>query len=151
MVHGPEPIIPISIACVKEDIKNWGKQEHKKFWTEIPTCKHTKLMVPLVNGKIWKQISKLPRQDIRRITQMLTGHCTLQKHLVNMKFEQDTTCQQCLEDEETAEHFLSSCPAFATIRQQTLGNMFLRRNELKSLKVSNILKFCKETGRFDDN
>ena len=151
VVFGPEPILPIGAASVKEDIKNWGKREHQTSWTNLPTCNHTKLMVPLANGKIWRQINKLSRQDIRRKTQMLTGHCTLQKHLVNMKFEQDTTCQQCLEDEETAEHFLADCPAFATVRQQTLGNMFLRRNELKSLKVSNILKFCKETGRFEDN
>ena len=44
---------------------------------------------------------------MKRITQMLTGHSTLQRHLYLMKMEDSPICQNCLEDEETVEHFLT--------------------------------------------
>ena len=34
-VHGPQPIIPISNATIKGDIKNWSKTEHQRTWTSL--------------------------------------------------------------------------------------------------------------------
>ena len=106
-------------------------------------------MMPNTTSNIWKQIRDMSKSDIRTITHMMTGHSTLQKHLYNMKIEDDPTCEQCLEDIEDLEHYLTDCPAFATVRQQTLGAAFLKCEDLKNLNIKNILKFVKRTKRFE--
>ena len=106
------------------------------------------MLTPSVKNNVWKQIRGLSRSKMRIATQMLTGHSILQYHLWKMKFEDDPTCEQCLEDEETVEHFLRDCPAFAVPRYHTLGNMFLKQHELKKLKISKILDFVEKTERY---
>ncbi len=80
---------------------------------------------------------------------MMSGHSTLQKHQCNMKIEEDPTCEQCLEDMEDLEHYLTDCPAFATIRQQTFRETVLKREDLKNLGIKNILKYVKRTKWFE--
>ena len=105
------------------------------------------MMIPTVYNKIWKQLRGLPRNRIRIATQMLTGHSTLQYHLWKMKIEPEPTCEQCLEEEESVEHFLTECPAFSIPRYYTLGNMFLKQKDLPNLKVKKILEFVDRTER----
>ena len=146
---GPEPIIPISIATRKDELKIWAKKEHQTYWRNLTTCRQSKNMMPDTGNNIWKQIRDMSKSDIRIVAQMMTGHSTLQKHLCNMKIEEDPTCEQCLEDIEDLEHYLTDCPAFATIRQQTLGAAFLKLEDMKNLNIKNILKFVKRTKRFE--
>ena len=85
------------------------------------------------------------------ITQILTGHTTLNKHLKNMKLANENWCEQCEEDEmvESMEHFLCQCPAFARNRRNTLGSFFLKIEELNKIDIRHILKFVKQTQRFE--
>ena len=148
-LSGPEPIIPISTTTRKDELKNWANNEHQTYWTNLTSCRQSKYMMPNTSSNIWKQIRDMSKSDIRTITHMMTGHSTLQKHLYNMKIEDDPTCEQCLEDIEDLEHYLTDCPAFATVRQQTLGAAFLKCEDLKNLNIKNILKFVKRTKRFE--
>ena len=66
-----------------------------------------------------------------------------------MKLEEDPICNQCEEDDETAEHYLGECPAYGAIRQQTLGHIFLGQTELPTLKIKEILKYVRKTRRFE--
>ena len=86
---------------------------------------------------------------MKRITQMLTGHSTLRRHLFLMKMEDDPICQNCLEDEETVEHFLCHCPAFARNRRIALGYISLSSTDLPNYSLKKILKFVKSTKRFE--
>ena len=148
-VNGPQPIIPVSDASIKGDIKDWCKRKHQEIWTNRHNCRQTRMMLPVISSKTWPQLTKLSRQNIKRATQMLTGHATLQRHLFLMKIEDDPTCQNCLEEEETVEHFLTECPAFARERYNTLGNMFLKQRDLPLLKISKILDFIDATNRYE--
>ena len=147
LVHAAEPILPVSEAEIKQNIKNWATLSHQTNWRNLPYCRQTKMMIPSPDPKIWKKIQKYSRRNIMIITQMLTGHCTLQRHLTIMKIEEDPTCEQCCEDEETVEHFLCECPVFAVIRHHTLGKLFLEQTDLPGLKMSQILDFVKKTKR----
>ena len=146
---GPEPIIPISTATRKDELKTWANKKHETYWKNLTSCRQSKYMMPNTGNNIWKQIRDMNKSDIRIITHMMTGHSTLQKHLCNMKIEEDPTCEQCLEDTEDLEHYLTDCPAFATIRQRTFGETFLKRVDLKNLSIKNILKYVKRTKRFE--
>ena len=85
------------------------------------------------------------------ITQIYTGHSTLQRHLAIMNIEEDGRCEQCEEDdtEETVEHFLTDCPAFGRNRRDSLGNISLSNDELPNLSLNKILKFVRSTKRFE--
>ena len=83
------------------------------------------------------------------ITQIYTGHSRLQYHLHNMGITQDPTCEQCLEDEETVEHYLCECPAFARPRYYTFGSMAIKKEDLVNLSLRKILKFIKDSKRFE--
>ena len=150
-VQGPEPIIPISEATRKEELGDWSLIAHQQLWDETTTCRQTKMMIPNIRTNTWKQIKNLSKKNISIITQMLTGHSTLQRHLYIMKIEDSPLCEQCCEDdeEETVEHFLSECPAFATTRYHTLGKLFLKREDLKNLRIQDILNFVNRTKRFE--
>ena len=141
-------IIPVSEALIRAELKGWIKKKHEERWMDRIDCRQTKMLTPSVYNNVWKQIRGLTRTRMKLATQLLTGHGTFQYHLWNMKFEEDPTCEQCLEGVETTEHFLSDCPAFAVPRYHTLGNMFLKQHELKNIKVSKILDFADKTERF---
>ena len=146
---GPEPIKPVSDTAIKAGIRTWSQKQHQQTWSNSRNCRQTRMMLPNITSKTWAQINKLSRTNLKRITQMLTGHSTLRRHLFLMKMEDDPTCQNCLEDEETVEHYLAECPAFARERYNTLGNMFLKQKDLSSLKIKQILNFINETKRLD--
>ena len=146
-VAGPEPIIPVSEAMIRMELKICSKKVHQEKWRKRPDCRQTKMMIPTVYNNVWKQIRGLSRQKMKIATQMLTGHSTLQYHLWKMTLEDSALCEQCLEEEETVEHFLTECPAFSVLRHHTLGNMFLKQKDLPNLKISKILDFVDLTER----
>ena len=146
--------IPISEATVKEEIKKWMIAIHQEDWTnpyKQDYCRQTKMLLPEVNSKLWNQLKKYPRSKMNTITQIYTGHSRLKKHLFRMKLAEDPICEQCLEEEESVEHFLCECPAFARPRFLYLGGLMIKRNELSSLSLKRILSFIKESKRFEED
>ena len=146
--------LPISEATIKQEIKNWMFNKHQEEWTDPykqDHCRQTKMLLPEVNSIFWKQLNKYPRSKMNLITQVYTGHCTLQKHLFRMKLTDSPICEQCLEEEESMEHFLCECPAFAIPRYHNLGGMAIKRKDLSGLKLKMILSFIKESKRFEDD
>ena len=124
---------------------------HQKYWDNRQDCQQTKMMLPKVGNKMWKQLSNYPRSRMNLITQLYTGHTTLKRHLNVMAIEEDGRCEQCEEEftEETVEHFLTDCPAFARNRQQTLGNISFSAELLPRLPLSKIVRFVNQTKRFE--
>ena len=146
--------IPISEATVKEEIKKWMIAIHQEDWTnpyKQDHCRQTKMMLPEVNSKLWNQLKKYPRSKMNLITQIYTGHSKLKKHLFRMKLAEDPICEQCLEEEESVEHFLCECPAFARPRYLNLGGLMIKRHELSELSLKRILSFIKESKRFAED
>ena len=81
------------------------------------------------------------------MTQMITGHAVLNYHLNNMKIEPEPTCDHCLEGDETVEHYICDCEAFAWARQRVFGTPFLDKQDLKTLKYDVLIKYIKTTDR----
>ena len=67
-----------------------------------------------------------------------------------MELEDHSLCDCGEGDEETVYHFLGECPAFSTIRYNIFGQHYLHTDQLRDLKTSDILKYVKKTGRFDE-
>ena len=149
--EGPLSILPIAEATIKDEIKQWSNKVQQIVWRRRTDCRQSKMAMPKIGNHIWKQIRKHPRRKMNIITQILTGHTTLKRHLNVMTIEDESLCQQCMEDntEETMEHFILQCPAFARNRQNILGKIYMEPEEFSEIKISKLLKFVKQTKRFD--
>ena len=154
-----EPIIPVSAQVIKRKINVWAEVKHKVRWKsktkhilETFDYKHTKIFIKEPTPNIWKVLKKLSRQEIRIITGLITGHNTLQKHLVKMKLADFDSpyCEQCLEDaEETTLHFVGQCIKYCTTRYEVFGKHFLDERDLRNAKISQILRFVKASKRLE--
>ena len=142
--------VPVPQTHIKSLIKNWATKRHQTRWTWDPDeCKQTKMFLPKVENRIWKKIENQSIQRIRLVTQIITGHATLRKHLFRMKIVDSPLCPKCGEENETVEHLFCSCPAFMYERVKNLGKFFLKREDLKLLKLNQIINFAESTKRFE--
>ena len=80
---------------------------------------------------------------------MITGHACLRYHLFNMKFEPSPSCEECglEEEQETVEHFICHCEAYAWARQRVFGAMFLEKEDLRDMDYDVLLQYIRTTGR----
>ena len=142
---GPEPRIPISEQSLNTHIKKWGKAEHDRTWNNKTDCRQSRLVLPSVSHS-WK-ILRYERRHVRVLTQLVTGHANLKRHRYLMKMEEDPLCDMC-KVEETALHLMTNCARYSVIRAAILGNPAISESNIRNYKVSKILRFAKETGRW---
>ena len=151
----PDRIPPIPVSAVKQEIFRWEQSAHRKTWRRRAVdkdgktfCRQTRMFLPDPNPRLWKKIRKYNIRKIKILTQMITGHSTLQRHLEVMKIIPDGTCEQCLDEDETVQHFICDCEAFHSPRREILGEFFLKQEELQHLDLDVLLKYVKRTKRF---
>ncbi|KAJ8910517.1 hypothetical protein NQ315_012814, partial [Exocentrus adspersus] len=58
-----------------------------------------------------KTPEELSRTNLRALVGLYTGHCRLRHHMHRIGLAEDAECRLCMEDDETAEHVLCTCPA----------------------------------------
>ena len=76
--------------------------------------------------------------------------CNNSWHRFLMKMEESPTCEKCQLEEETAEHFITECPAYMEERYKVFGSRLLNKSELAAIRVRDLQRFKNETGRFDN-
>ena len=148
MYWGPEPGLPLTNTFFKNLIRDWGRKKHNAEWTSRTDCRQTKMFVPSIGPKAKKGFMNASRTRARIITQILTGHNNLRRHRYLMKLEDSPMCENCGLEEETSEHYITSCPAYFTQRVETLGSRLLDKGELANLRITDIQKFVNESERF---
>ena len=83
--------------------------------------------------KLVKIIKNLSWKTTRIITQIVTRHVHVQlrRHRHLMGLEDEITCKNCKEENETTEHFLTRCPLYAVQRYQIFGKSEMRIEEMR--------------------
>lgn len=145
----PEPIIGVSMAKVLHWINSHMVSIHEERWSNLTSCKTTKCFVKGPEHSTAKFLLNLSRKDCRTMVGLITGHNTCGHHMTNMRIIEDPTCASCLEGEDTTEHFLCQCPAFARMRLRILGVDAMGMDMVHSLSLVEILRFAKNTRKFD--
>lgn len=116
---GPEPGVGVTKSAVKGAIAKWTLQQQTRHWAEIPGQRHSKLMMGRPCPSLTEEVLRLSRKKLRAVTGLITGHCTLRKHLHNMGiFHENPVCRNCGEADETATHVIFDCPAHTRWRLQ---------------------------------
>jgi len=75
-------------------------------------------------------------EEVDRLAKLglLTGHCQLRRHQYLMSITEDPTCRGCLEEEESAAHFLMWCAAFTRSRTTFMGQSIISRVDSTYIK-----------------
>jgi hypothetical protein len=82
------------------------------------------------------ELLKLNRNQLRWVTGLLTGHCSLKGHLFKMGFTNSPTCKRSLEKDESATYILCDCEAIAYLRFRHLGHYFMEPGDYQDAPVS---------------
>lgn len=142
----PEPKFGISMTARKRIVKEWLRKEHTRAWISYEGARHTKLFCGTPSREVRLALLNLSRGEIKRVIETVTDHCSLNKHLFDIKCEDSTRCL-CNHSDETGRH--SDCPRYRFIRTKTLGKPELDASDLKLgvLDVSKLAEFLKKTKR----
>ncbi|XP_063531089.1 uncharacterized protein LOC134742085 [Cydia strobilella] len=121
-VAGPEPILPLPYAWLRNMLRHNTKVKHQQYWTNLGTCRQAKEALPTINPGLSRRLRLLKRPQLRLLTGAITGHASLNKHLLTMRVTDSPLCRACMEAEETAAHVILECPGVAEYRAQYLGS-----------------------------
>jgi len=92
-----------------------------------------------------KSLMELSRHDLRCVTGLLTGYCQMKIHIHILGLSQDPECRLCLEDEETAIHVLTQCPALATIGKELWGKSVINLLDIQDTRPRRLCGFVRAT------
>lgn len=144
--NGPEPRFGISKSACKRVVKNWLHKSHEARWKSYEECKHTKYFCKSPSIDRSEAILALKRADIKRLVEIMTNHCCLNKHLFNMSYVDDPMCI-CGLEEETGIHLITSCQKYRALRTSLFGYPVLSVSKVSELNIQNLAYFIKRTGR----
>jgi hypothetical protein len=123
-------------------------------WKRSPRYQRTNQNVPdLPRASYFKSIARLPRKHTSIITQLITGHVPLSKHLHRIGKADSPICPSCHEHNETVTHFLLHCPAQQAVRRLMMNEVPDDEQNLVGLLATHknrkqLLNFVARTGRF---
>ena len=131
----------IALNVIKTKVKDWSAKQANKNWNKTFGARHSKQIVTKYSDLRAKNILNLRRNEIQNVLSFMTGHGKFKKHLHNMKLVTSPTCKFC-DKEETAEHIMCQCDAYALIRLRTLGKPWCELKDYANLDFDNLRQFC---------
>lgn len=143
---GPEPFCGVNKSTFKHTAKNILLEESNKAWSNSSGQICSKLFLPEYTEKTSKFLLNLNRKTLKICTGLLTGHCSLKKHLHQMRLVADPICRLCLENEETSLHIITECPALFRLRKQILDYEIIPLDKLKLIHPQKIANFWFNSG-----
>jgi len=148
---GPEPVLPISHIVIKTAIRDWANRLSDKRWQGLTTCRQAKEMITGRCQRRARDLLALPRQMLRPVIGVLTGHSQVQRHLSLMGLSNDPSCSYCSEAIETTSHYLCRCSYFAMQRATVWGKPFLDPADIDIVTVGDLVRFIKKSHRFSSS
>lgn len=137
--NGPEPFCGINIRIALDAISKSCHEEWRQQWLTSRNCRQAKRLLGPPDAKRSIALLSLPRNQLRVMTAMLTGHCKLRRHLTIMGLGDDRRCRFCKSSDETPEHLITSCVAITANRVSATGRYWIGTNSMKKLQPSEIL------------
>jgi hypothetical protein len=121
-------------------------RNYKKHWEAIIGLKRAKGFIPGPSARRTKDLLKLNRDKLRCLIELFTGHCHLKGHIFKVGLTDDSTCERCLEEVESATLILCDCKAIAYLRFPHLGQYFLEPSDYYDSLINRVLFFIASVG-----
>ncbi|KAJ8910602.1 hypothetical protein NQ315_003972 [Exocentrus adspersus] len=141
---GPEPVLGLSYSTARSVIRTWAEGDTLEYWRGLPGLTHSKRFIPSSSKTRSKKLLELSRINLRALVGLYTGHCRLRHHMHRIGLAEDAECRLCMEDDETAEHVLCTCPAADRTRFSILGKVQLMPEDLDKYSPGKIIDFLKK-------
>jgi hypothetical protein len=122
----PEPALGISANVARGVIRDWTSRKHEEHWQSIRGQKQAKGFLKKPSARKAGELLKLSRNQLRKMTELLTGHCPLKGHVFKLGLVNSPECNRCKQASETASHVFCDCEALATLRFRHLGRHFMK-------------------------
>ncbi|KAJ8914690.1 hypothetical protein NQ315_017389 [Exocentrus adspersus] len=119
---GPEPVLGLSYSTARI-----------RSFKEIPSPSKARS----------KRLLELSRINLPALVGLYTGHCRLRHHMHRIGLVEDTEYRLYMEDDETAEHVLCTCPAADRTRFSILGRVQLMPEDLDKYSPDKIIDFLR--------
>lgn len=140
---------PRPFRATREELKQWAADMHRERWSRDDVGAVTKVLWGGPNVDKTGKLLRLGKRELAILMGVLTGHSTLRAHLKKMGRSSSSTCRACEEDEETLEHFLCFCPAFARFRAKYWQRDTIPSIEcLRGTDVRTLLEFVRDSEFF---
>jgi len=133
----------ISINSVRAKVKQWLINQTNKNFNKTFGARHSKAILEKLSEKRTNQIISLKRPEMQNVLGFITGHGSFRSHLCNMKVINTASCKYC-EKDETAEHIMCECDAYAALRQLTIGQAYCSLQDYRSVNFHDFREFCKK-------
>ena len=101
-----------------------------------------------LNNRKNEECYKWPKNKLRRLTQLVSGHIELNKHLYQLGKIESPLCK-CEEEDETVDHHLLRCPLFEWKRFLILEKFRLHKDDLPHYKLTDLFKFHMDSKRME--
>jgi hypothetical protein len=109
--------LPHSKSAARQTDRRNVKEMAIAAWKRSTRFARIDYLVPgLPRQNYFTAIAKLSRKHTSIITQLVTGHIPLAKHLHRINKADSPICPCCHEHEETVSHFILHCPSHRTAR-----------------------------------
>ena len=149
---GPEPFLSFTLTNIINELHNALRQKQIKKITDHKIKDKNK--TPIINYLL-KYGRKVLFKDKKQLT-ILTNLLSDQIHLASNDNHRDELvvpyCRHCKDIRETAEHFITTCPAYSLQRMIIFGHPTIQLQDLcKIHNPKDIVKFANDTNRLKDN
>ncbi|KAJ8910685.1 hypothetical protein NQ315_015393 [Exocentrus adspersus] len=124
-------------------IRIWAEGDILQYWRGLPGLTHSKRFIPPPSKARSKKLLELSRINLRALVGLYTGHCRLRHHMHRIGLAEDAEYRLCMEDDETAEHVLYTCPAADRTRFLILGKVQLMPEYLDKYSPGKIIDFLR--------
>ena len=150
---GPEPFLTISWSNVINKLLQKAKQEtHNKIQNHKMKPSSKTPLESYLNRFGSNRLASNKKSSIRLITHMFTDQNCLNNSLNKRNPIVSPQCDYCKESKETAQHFISDCPAHAKVRMCIFGVPYISLEQIISeYGPKKLLEFIDKTGRTNSN
>ncbi|KAJ8910206.1 hypothetical protein NQ315_014497 [Exocentrus adspersus] len=140
---GPEPVLGLSYSTARSVIRTWAEGDTLQYWRGLLGLAHLKRFIPSSSKARSKKLLELSRINLRALVGLYTGHCRLRHHMHRIGLAVDAECRLCMEDDETTEHVLCTCPEADRTRFSILGKVQLLPEDLDKYSPGKIIDFLR--------
>ena len=147
---------PIPQSHIKNLINNKVKDLDNEIWT-TNGHRHTNMVLGNKHKNITKQLNTTlihNRKKYRTAVQLISGHCTLNKHLHTIQKVNSSICSNCQLEDETVSHFLGQCPSTSTLKSDFFHDYTINITDIFYLisfhSLPTIINYSTKTQRFKE-
>lgn len=119
-----EAFIYLTLDTLESLISIANCELHIHRWQQVIGCCNTSLVIPKSSPGTAKYCFSLTKEKFIKLLGIVTGHCTLKKHLYRLYIVNDPTCKGCNDENKTLEHLLCYCSVLVELRGAMLEDHY---------------------------